>query len=337
LEQFLFERYLDQSLWKAFVEGHFQGNIFHTPEMFEVFNHTRGHKPTLWAAMGTDREVLALLLPVQITLFNGPLRSFTSRAVAYGSVLCASNQRGRTALGELLKVYNREEKSRLLFTEFRNLSDLQDCLPILDENGFIYEDHLNFLINLNRPLPEIWKEVRSNARRNIKKAQSVGVHIEELCDFEDIPSAYDVLKKVYSRIQVPLPDISLFQSAFKILGAMGMFKILLARLEDKTIGVLCLMLYKGVVYYWYTGTLREYASFRAGDLLVWHSLELGNRNDFHLFDFGGGGKPDEPYGVRDFKAKFGGTLVNYGRNICVHGPTKLKISKASYHLMRRFL
>jgi len=28
----------------------------------------------------------------------------------------------------------------------------------------------------------------------------------------------------------------------------------------------------------------------------------------------GAGKPSEKYGVRDFKAKFGGNLVNFGRN-----------------------
>jgi hypothetical protein len=56
-----------------------------------------------------------------------------------------------------------------------------------------------------------------------------------------------------------------------------------------------------------------------------------------VFDFGGGGRADEEYGVRDFKAKFGGELVNYGRNVCVHGPVRLALSRAGYRLTRRFL
>jgi len=32
-----------------------------------------------------------------------------------------------------------------------------------------------------------------------------------------------------------------------------------------------------------------------------------------MFDFMGVGIPNRPYGVRDFKSKFGGELVNYGR------------------------
>ena len=55
------------------------------------------------------------------------------------------------------------------------------------------------------------------------------------------------------------------------------------------------------------------------------------------FDFGGAGRPDEVYRVRDFKAKFGGDLVNYGRNVCVHAPFRLGVSRAGYGLMRKFL
>ena len=36
--------------------------------------------------------------------------------------------------------------------------------------------------------------------------------------------------------------------------------------------------------------------------------------------FGGAGKPDKPYGVRDYKLKFGGQLVNWGRFEKVHKP-----------------
>ena len=31
----------------------------------------------------------------------------------------------------------------------------------------------------------------------------------------------------------------------------------------------------------------------------------------------GAGKPDEEYGVRDFKAEFGGELVEHGRFLCI--------------------
>ena len=70
---------------------------------------------------------------------------------------------------------------------------------------------------------------------------------------------------------------------------------------------------------------------------MWHILEWGANHAYKIYDFGGAGKPDEEYGVRDFKAKFGGTLVNYGRNKCIHSPLAMKFSEYGYSLLRKFL
>lgn len=305
--------------------------------MFEVFSRTRGHSPELWAAVDSNEEILALFLPIKITLINALFRQFTTCAVAYGSVLCAPHTQGREALARLLHIYNQETKSKLLFSELRNQSDMGELQPVLNKYGFAYADHLNYLIYLNRPITEIWQSIRPNARRNIQKARKLDVRIEEINDTNGISVIYPILKRLYKRIQVPLPDLSLFHSAFEVLQPQGRLRLFLAKVNDIEIGALTLLIYKGVVTYWYTGTLRSYSSYRAADLLVWNSLELGNQNGFHTFDFGGGGRPEEKYGVRDFKAKFGGYLVNYGRNTCVHAPIRLKLSQQGYVLARRFL
>jgi len=302
-----------------------------------MFSHTSEHSPELWAAVDSGGEILALFLPIKITVINGLLRPFTTRAVAYGSVLCAPHRQGQEALARLLHTYNQETKGQLLFTELRNLSDMGEFQPVLQQHGFTYADHLNYLIDLDRPITEIWRSIRPNARRNIRKAQKLDVRIEEVSFTNDISVVYSMLKQVYKRIQVPLPDVSLFQSAFEVLHPQGMLRIFLAKVNDIGIGVILLLIYRDVITYWYTGTLREYSSYRAADLLVWNTLELGNQNGLHVFDFGGGGRPEEKYGVRDFKAKFGGCLVNYGRNTRVHAPIRLKLSQEGYELMRRFL
>ena len=330
-------RTLPEADWRSFVDQHPKGNIFHTPEMFRVFSYTNGYSPELWAAVDLDGEILALLLPIKITMLEGLLHRFTTRAVVYGSVLCAPRRQGQEALAELLHAYNQETKGRLLFTELRNLSDMGALQPILNEQGFVYADHLNYLVDLNRSISEIWKSIRPNARRNIRRARKLGVRIEEVNDTSEITVIYSILKRVYKRIRVPLPDLTLFQSAFEVLQPQGMLRLFSAKVNDIEIGVLTLLIYKGVVTYWYTGTLREYTSYRAGDLLVWNTLELGNQDGYHTFDFGGGGRPEEKYGVRDFKAKFGGCLVNFGRNTRVHAPIRLKLSQEGYGLIRRFL
>jgi hypothetical protein len=57
---------------------------------------------------------------------------------------------------------------------------------------------------------------------------------------------------------------------------------------------------------------------------------MGKEHKFRLFDFGGAGKPCEKYGVREFKAKFGGELVSFGRYIFVHSPFLFGLCKVGY-------
>jgi serine/alanine adding enzyme len=206
---------------------------------------------------------------------------------------------------------------------------------VLAESGFEFQDHLNFLIDLARPLEEIWAKIRPNARRNIRKAMRSEVVVRQADSLRDIDGAYRVLREAYGRIRVPLPPLSLFHATFELLEPGGMVRVLLAEVEEVIIGALILLIHKGVAVYWYTGSLRDYSAFRPADLLVWRSLELSQASGYRTFDFGGGGSPESHYGVRDFKAKFGGDLVNFGRNTFIHAPARYKLGQAGYRVRRR--
>ena len=150
-------RTLPEDAWGFFVGNHPEGNIFHTPEMFRVFSRTKNYRPALWAAIRGGR-ILALFLPVQTTLMGGLLRPFTSRFVVYGSVLCEPDEEGLEALDKLLESYTHQIKGPPLFTELRNLTKLETVQPILGKHGFVYQDHLNYLINLNRSPEAVFKD-----------------------------------------------------------------------------------------------------------------------------------------------------------------------------------
>ncbi|MGB7875682.1 MAG: hypothetical protein WBL25_14965, partial [Anaerolineales bacterium] len=137
---------LDRDLWKRFVDSHPQSNIFHTPEMFEVHSRVQGYYPSLWAAIENDR-VLALHLPVQITLLGGPFRYLTTRDVDYGGILVEDSEKGREGLAFLLQEYNRQTPGAPLFTELRNSADQNQIQDVLEKHGYIFEGHLNYLLD----------------------------------------------------------------------------------------------------------------------------------------------------------------------------------------------
>ena len=65
-------------------------------------------------------------------------------------------------------------------------------------------------------------------------------------------------------------------------------------------------------------------------------IEYANKNNIPLFDFMGAGKPDEQYGVRDFKARFGGELVEYGRFLKINNPFLYAIGRFGIKLAGGF-
>lgn len=328
---------LEENVWREFVNKQPQGNIFHTPEMFRVFDQTKGHKSTLWAVVDNDNCPLALLLPVHVTLMNGLLRQLTTRAIAYGSILSVPGTAGQAALALLLQTYKREAKGSALFTELRNLSDLGQTQTLLNDNGFAYEGHLNYLINLNRPAEELLQSIGQRTRKKIRKGLRDGfVQMSEATTLAELEHWYEILQKTYSNAQVPLADRSLFVAAFNELYPKGMAKFLLAQVNGVTAACSIELPYKNVIYGWYGGSDRTYSDYLPNEMLIWHILEWGANNGYGIYDFGGAGKPDEEYGVRDFKAKFGGDLVNFGRNVYVHNPSLLKLSKRGYEVYRRF-
>ncbi len=328
---------LNENVWRQFVEQHPQGNVFHTPEMFQVFAQAKNHQPQLWAAVDGQR-VLALLLPVTVTVIGGALQRLTSRAVAYGGVLASPGKEGEMALDFLLQTYNHRAGKRHLFTELRNLADSTAVQGALRENGYLFEDHLNYLVDLKRSPDEVMQHIGKRTRKNIRRAlRRKEIHIREADTPEDIALCYTLLHKTYTLAKVPLAHPSLFEAVFRELYPQGMVKFLLAQAGDTYLAASVELLYKDVIYGWYSGSDRAYSKYIPNDLLMWRILKWGAENGYRLYDFGGAGKPDEEYGVRDFKAKFGGKLVCFGRNTCVHSPLKFRASRLGYALLRRWL
>jgi len=325
---------LDDEIWKAFIDNHPQGNIFQTPEMFKVFQQAEKLDPSLWATVDDTGQILALMpsVLVRVSPFLGTL---TTRNVAYGSVLCQQSPEGRKALSLLLQEYS-QQNHKWLYTELRNLSDLSNLQPILENRGFHYRDHLNFLIDISLPKEHILENIKKRTRKRIQKGMENGdVVVKEIEHKEQLTDCYQLLHRSYTAAQVPLADYSLFEATFEILHPNDNALFTVAYVDGEPAATSVELLYKDVMYGWYGGVNRDFSSYVPNELLIWHLLSWGSDHDYKVYDFGGAGEPEEDYGVRRFKAKFGGDLVCFGRYTRVHHPLLLKISQFGYQLGRR--
>ncbi len=327
---------LPEAAWRRFIEAHPESNVYHTPEMFQALARVRRHRPTLWAAVD-GAEPLALLLPVEVTLLNNLARPFTTRAIVYGGALAAPGPAGAAALAELLAAYRRRAGGGVLFTELRNVCVQPEAQAVLQAHGFRYENHLNFLVDLTQSEDALWRRVSKSGQQSIRTSRNKGTVITEVTERAQLGEAYALLEAVYARAQVPLAHPSLFEAAFDVLGPAGQLKVFLARADGRAVGACLALAWRDRVIDWYAGTDRQFAAYAPMEALIWHVITWARANGYTVFDFGGAGRPEEDYGPRKFKAKFGGELVELGRNVQVPAPWRLRASEFGYRLLRRYL
>src|SRR5436190_4308151 len=351
---------LDPERWNKFVDEHPKGSIFHTSYMVEVFKGTKNNEPLFLAALDNAGEVLALLVAVRVKTLPGPLSSIGSRSIFYAEPLCREDALGVEALAALVKEHDRRMRNKVLFTEVRPIKANGPERTALERSNYQYEDYLNYLIDLRRPADELWSSLSNTCRANIRRSQKKGVKLVDMTTPEGVDVLYHFLDLTYALAKVPLADKSMFAEAVRVLQPLDMVRVFGAYLDESAeaqepttesasapghppvgaptalgtpIAACIVLLYKKVVYEWYWGVERTKSVYPA-ESITWHRIEWGHQNGYDQYDFGGAGWPNKPYGVRDFKAKFGGELVHYGRYRRIYSPWKFALAETGYEFLR---
>ena len=152
-------------------------------------------------------------------------------------------------------------------------------------------------------------------------------------DEEDIAAWYEILVELYrTRVKTPLFPLSFFIEFYR----QGLGKYLLVKYEGKVIGgIMCPILEGRCIYEWFVcGMDTEYRNQNPSVMATYAAMEYGNVHGLVRFDFMGAGKPNEPYGVREFKARFGGDEVEHGRFLCVTKPLFYKLGVFAVKILK---
>jgi len=319
---------IDTNEWSDFVHNHPHGNIFQTPEMYEVYKKTENYEPLFLAIIDDNRKILAFLVAVIQREYSGIIGKLTARSIIFGGPLLINDN--PVLLEFLLKGYIKRVKSFAIYSQFRNFWDWINFKKIFIVNGFKFKDHLNILIDLERSEEELWQDVHSKRRNEIRRASKEGTTFSVRENLEDFTDCYKILLSVYHRAKLPIPPIEFFNNIFFQCRNNFGIKIFYALNQNRIIGCMVALVYKDVIYDFYAGAYPQDNKKYPNDLIPWEVFKWGKKNGFTKFDFGGAGKPDVRYGVRDYKKKFGGEMVNYGRFEIIHKPTLFIVSKIAF-------
>ncbi len=88
------------------------------------------------------------------------------------------------------------------------------------------------------------------------------------------------------------------------------------------------------IYEWYVcGLDQQYKEVHPSVLATWAALEYAVEHNIPEFDFMGVGIPEREYGVREFKSRFGGEMVNFGRFARINHKYYYAIAETGYNLL----
>jgi serine/alanine adding enzyme len=307
-----FDREIDRQSWHDFVAAHKNGNIFQTPEMFDFFSAVRNYQPLAIACADDDEKIHGLLLAVHEREHRGFVGRFSARAIVFGGPLL-DGASAENALEIVLDALIKKLAKKTIYMELRNLFDFRDQAVIFNKYCFTFKEHLNFQVPILAGA-DPKKKLSSSRKRQIKKSLASGAYIEAATTMEQVDEFYNILFDLYkNKVRKPLPDHSFFKNFYLAKETLGIY--LLVKLDGKVIGgIMCPIFKNETIYEWFVcGLDAAYPDQYPSVLATWAAIEYAQKNNIKCFDFMGAGAPQQDYGVREFKARFGGELVNFGR------------------------
>ena len=314
----------DPKEWRALVEASPVATAFQTPEMADFL---RRQGTAHIAAVG-ERGRLAGVAVTQVQGW-GPTR----RAIIVGGPLLAddiSDDALRLLLTEV-----RRQHWRCTYIETRNLADYSKWHSCLEAEGFAYQPHYNIWIDTHDP-EALLPRMASDRRKNLRQAMRHGATVTASPSAEQFDRFYAILFDTYrQRAHKPLPPKEFFEALLH-----EPFTRLFAVLapDGEVIGgQLCAALDNRVLYAWYCcGLDHQYRDLSPSAMANSAAMQYAADHGMRRLDMMGAGSPDDGgYGVRDFKLRFGGELVEHGRFLCVNRRLTYRLGNRAMQLLKR--
>ena len=340
--------------WQLLIEQSPYATFFQTEKAYD-FYRSQSYLDTFALAVVENNQVTGVAVGY-IQSEKGIKSYFSKRAIIMGGLLLDTGI-SNEALSELLQAI-KMRTSKAIYVEIRNHHDYSAFAPVFAQNGFDYQPHLNVKITC-----DTWQDalnrMDTNRRRVLKNldewcncsiVESQDLMVHQVCDSasakrtiasphhritespyyryattkEQVRQYYALLRQHYkTKVRKPLFPYAFFESL--VTSQTG--KLLLLYTADKLIGGMVQVELPGkVVYDYYACALDEaYKELSPSVLLYGITMQQAINDGIKVFDTMGAGKPDVPYGVRDFKLRFGGTLVQEGRFLLLHRPLLYKM------------
>lgn len=318
--------------WQALIDRSPYATWFQTREAYEFYAANPEEMTPFAVGVEEDGQLVGVVVGYTTREKNPIKQRFTCRSIIIGGPLL-DEYMSNDVLTALLVAVKQATKGAI-YVESRNFNDYSKWKETFEQCGFAYQPHLNFHVDTTKSWETIENNIGKHRRKYIRLSMRDGAKIVEYPTIEQVRAFYTILQDLYrTKVRTPLWSWEFFERLYHVPHA----RYILVELDGQIVGgTACVCLPGKAVYEWYACGLDNCRDdIRPLSVAIWGEMQYAAENGYPLFDFMGAGSPDQPYGVRDFKAEFGGELVEHGRFLCIRKPLLYRIGKMGVKLLKR--
>ena len=327
--------------WNSLVKSVPEGTIFQSTYWGDYLKAKVLRKPFYLVSKNTEGEIVSILLawierfdPASylnslFCRFINPIINYSSSSYGYclyGPLIFKPSD-SHVSINEMIdKLEEIAKRNRLL--AFRRLilplcynntllNGLKDIDNILTKRGFLKERWATIHINLRSDLNILWRNLKNSARKAIKKCKTQHISVEFLKK-EELSEYEHLIKEMSKRIKEPLPPHYPDHFMWKYLrgGDKHFMEVFVAKQDGKILSALGILLFNGIIFEIASvqSSLCAEKKIYVGDLIKWEIIKWGHLNKYKFYDLCGISpepRTSKEKGIRQFKEKWGGTVVNY--------------------------
>lgn len=322
---------VQREAWKELLESSPYASYFQSPEFYDFYSRLSFLDTFGFAAFDEAGRLQTLVCGYTIANGGRLTQYFSRRAIIQGGVLLRGDCK-EFLLKELLQTLKRELRHKAIYIEIRNSFDYSKYRETFLQAGFAYQPHLNYLVDTSQGIDQVRSGYHRNRRRELRRSEESGLRAELSKNATDIEGFYSLLLALYrQKIKRPLFPQEFFSQSIE----KENHQLIVIKSNENTIVGGVLLVNYGRRTYALFGTKSEQASGHPLIMAIDSAIDFACKSGATVFDFMGAGEPGKPYGVRGFKERFGGELVEYGRFRCVSSGFLFKLGSFAINFISK--
>ena len=295
-------RAAEQGDYSAYLAAQADACAYHSLAWRDLLCRVYGYQPHYLLAR--DAGVICGVLPLMMVARPWSGRHLSALPFSHRVPVLATPM-ARTALLQAAQRLARECGARYL--------EVREDAAMLNDAGFApAAGYWQSLLDLGPAEQDLWRQVRSATRRNVARAERVGVTVRRAASTDDHQRFYQLMLETRRQQGTPPYPRRLFDE----LARLAWTRLYLAHdAQGTTLAGLCIFMHEGQALYAYGASSKRAAHLeqRPNDLLFWRVIAELRAAQVTTLDFGI--SPEHLGELRRFKENWGAvsTLIHHAR------------------------